>query len=57
MASIRVYLKNGRSENHKNCGYSVFRGRLYIWYPGKRKGRKPKKTYSLKSVKTWKANA
>ncbi len=53
MATVRVSFKDGGSKSFSKVGYSVFKGKLYIWNQGKRKGRKPRATYNLSKVKTW----
>ena len=44
-----VKYKDGRTENYYG-GTSVFKGMLYIWSPGPRKGRKPTKTIPLSQL-------
>jgi hypothetical protein len=54
MADVKITFTSGKEYTQYNCGYSVYKGMLYIWDPGKRKGKKPRAKYSLKKVKTWK---
>jgi hypothetical protein len=53
MANIVVTKRDGSKDRHNDCGYSLYNGKLYIWYPGKRKGRKPKKVYTRDEYKTF----
>jgi hypothetical protein len=52
--TVRVYFKEPAGA-HKDftdaSGYSVFRGKLYIWRPGPRKGKKPRATYNLSKLR------
>jgi len=49
MARITVKYKDGRSRTFYG-GTSVFKGYLYIWAPGPRKGRKPIQKIPLSSL-------
>jgi len=50
MAKCVVRYLNGKSETYTNCGTSVYNGNLYIWNPGTRRGRSPRKVIPLSSL-------
>lgn len=55
MATITIFFKDGGKKVFTDKGYSVFKGKLYIWNPGTRKGVEPHKKYNLSKIKTWEA--
>lgn len=49
---VTVYFKDGGSKHFSDAvGYSVFKGKLYLWKRGKRKGKTPRATYNLSKLK------
>lgn len=50
MAKVRVKFLDGHEEVESNCGTSVYNGFLYIWNPGPRKGRKPRRKIALNKI-------
>lgn len=55
MATARIVYKDGRVEMQYDCGTSVYKGKLYIWNPGTRKGKKPRKVINLSEINTKKS--
>lgn len=51
---IKVNFLDGGSKTFKNVGYSVFKGKLYLWRPGTRKGKTPRATYNLSKLHSMK---
>lgn len=52
MARAEIHFLDGHIENEYNCGTSVYNGKLYIWEPGPRKGRNPRRTIDLNLIHT-----
>ena len=50
--AVKVMFKDGGSKTFKDAvGYTVFKGKLYLWRAGTRKGKKPRATYNLSKLK------